>query len=384
MSDMEEVFHNAWLKVMKLFCSWHVDRAWRKNLCKIKGREKQAEIYKIIRTLMQERDEEAFRKMFDEALRLLKEDPDTLEFYIYFENNYWASAPSWAYCYRQHSGLNTNMHLERMPGVIKHIYLKGNKPKRLDIAIHALMRYLRDKLYDRLIHLNKGKVTSKLSAIRQRHKASFQLDPEDAIYDNNVWIVQSKHSNELYKIRRMSESLCKCELLCTECETCLHAFTCSCPDSSIKFNMCKHIHLICRVASREPSSAAESTDNNLIIHEASTTDRKQRAIIQELQCPGAAKACDSKAKRRVMLLDKFSHILDEAESDEDFDIIDKRLQNLLPTIQSRKSPSSLPPVSPAIKSKFEPQNGLSHPRNLIKRCRYPSQSPQPQKSKTLQ
>jgi hypothetical protein len=29
----------------RLFCSWHVFRAWRKNLGKIKSKEKQAIIY---------------------------------------------------------------------------------------------------------------------------------------------------------------------------------------------------------------------------------------------------------------------------------------------------------------------------------------------------
>jgi hypothetical protein len=41
MSDMAEEFYNAWLLTMgsvphHLFCAWHVDRAWQKNLNKIK------------------------------------------------------------------------------------------------------------------------------------------------------------------------------------------------------------------------------------------------------------------------------------------------------------------------------------------------------------
>ena len=54
MSDMAEVYYNAWIKTMgmpskRLFCSWHVDCAWCKNLCKIKKKkEKQVETYKIL------------------------------------------------------------------------------------------------------------------------------------------------------------------------------------------------------------------------------------------------------------------------------------------------------------------------------------------------
>ncbi|XP_050311335.1 uncharacterized protein LOC126746956 isoform X1 [Anthonomus grandis grandis] len=45
MSDMAEAFFNAWIKIMsppkfRLYCSWHVDQAWRKNLSKINTKEK--------------------------------------------------------------------------------------------------------------------------------------------------------------------------------------------------------------------------------------------------------------------------------------------------------------------------------------------------------
>ncbi|KAJ8911683.1 hypothetical protein NQ315_017135 [Exocentrus adspersus] len=44
MSDMAEVYYNSWLEVMgeserRLYCIWHVDRAWRKNLTKISSKE---------------------------------------------------------------------------------------------------------------------------------------------------------------------------------------------------------------------------------------------------------------------------------------------------------------------------------------------------------
>ncbi|KAF0761125.1 MULE domain-containing protein [Aphis craccivora] len=61
MSDMAESFFNAWIVEMKhpkhrLYCTWHVDRAWRKNLIKIKSKDKQCETYKLLRTLLHEPD----------------------------------------------------------------------------------------------------------------------------------------------------------------------------------------------------------------------------------------------------------------------------------------------------------------------------------------
>lgn len=46
MTDMAPVFYNAWVRVMglpqhRLYCTWHIDRAWRNNLNKVNSREKQ-------------------------------------------------------------------------------------------------------------------------------------------------------------------------------------------------------------------------------------------------------------------------------------------------------------------------------------------------------
>lgn len=46
MSDMAQAFYNAWIQVMglpvhRLFCAWHIDRAWRNNLHKVHSKEKQ-------------------------------------------------------------------------------------------------------------------------------------------------------------------------------------------------------------------------------------------------------------------------------------------------------------------------------------------------------
>ena len=57
---------------LRLFCTWHVDRAWRKNLSQMKGnKEIQGEIYKIISPLMEVRDKQAFEQMLKEAINHL-------------------------------------------------------------------------------------------------------------------------------------------------------------------------------------------------------------------------------------------------------------------------------------------------------------------------
>nr|CAI5849474.1 unnamed protein product [Callosobruchus analis] len=82
LSDMAQAFYNAWLQVMglpvhRLFCAWHIDRARRNNLQIVHSKEKQVAVYKKLRTLLQERDNNAFTIIINTFLMQLSNDPDT-------------------------------------------------------------------------------------------------------------------------------------------------------------------------------------------------------------------------------------------------------------------------------------------------------------------
>lgn len=168
----------------------------------------------------------------------------TMEFGHYFEKYYLHNKESWAYCHRLHAGVNTNMSIERMHQTIKYLYLNGKQVKRLDKAINTLMKFIKDKLFDRLIVLNKGKVTSKIRELRKRHKTSKIMDINAIVPSEIGWEIPSSSRNEVY-IVQTSKLDCDCELICTSCKACLHSYSCTCLDNSIKWNMCKHIHLVC-------------------------------------------------------------------------------------------------------------------------------------------
>lgn len=205
------------------------------------------EIYKTLRTLLHETDETAFLTMLAEFLKLSSEDPHTSKFAAYFKDNYQKKMKSWAYCYRLHSGLNTNMHLERLHKTIKYMYLGGKHNKRLDKCINSIMRFVKDKLFDRIIAVQKGKITTKLKDLRRRHKKSLELDSNLINRVDGGWQIMSSTSNppQIYEIRKNVEQ-CECRLLCTDCNFCIHKYSCSCLDSSIRWNMCKHIHMLGR------------------------------------------------------------------------------------------------------------------------------------------
>ncbi|XP_049953100.1 uncharacterized protein LOC126469820 [Schistocerca serialis cubense] len=308
-----DVFFNAWCKIMtppkqRLFCSWHVDRAWRKNLCR-------------------HNNQESFQGILEEAIHYMKTEPDLSEFGMYFEKTYMATSTNWAYCYCQHNTTNTNMHLERVNGVIKHIYLKGKKPKRLDVAIHALMRYLRDKLGDRLIHLNKGKLTTKLSTIRQRHLSSEQLKLENVICGDREWEVVSANNEDTYIVKN-----CKAV-----------------------YANCKHIDLVCIFTSEKVDSEPESSDTDLTVCEPGSGDN-QDVIIKELQNPVILRHFKSLEHKREKLFQQFNLCLNEATSEEACEVISKCLSTLMPTLQAMQSTSTkLPALSSSKVSQFEPQ-----------------------------
>ena len=73
------------------------------------------------------------------------------------------------------AGINTNMFVEAFHNTLKQVYMRGRVNRRVDRSLHLLLRLARDKAFDRLVKLEKGKTTSRLSGIHARHKASLEL-----------------------------------------------------------------------------------------------------------------------------------------------------------------------------------------------------------------
>ncbi|GFS44538.1 uncharacterized protein TNIN_447731 [Trichonephila inaurata madagascariensis] len=162
------------------------------------------------------------------------------------------------------------MHIESMHKTIKYVYLQGKKVKRLDNALFRLMKFVRDRVFDRLISLEKGKISSKISLLRKRHKVGQSLISL-CIQNNEEWSVSSTRGKDIYIVKRNVTCSKECTLMCRECNHCLHNFTCTCTDNAVQWNMCKHIHFICsknlnKINSKErPSLDSRITDEEMII-----------------------------------------------------------------------------------------------------------------------
>lgn len=360
MSDMAESFFNAWLAEMKqpkhrLYCTWHVDRAWRKNLIKIKSKEKQTEVYKILRTLLHEQDIKAFEIMFGSAISQMSADNETSDFANYFVSHYGNCVQSWAYCHRVHAGVNTNMHIERMHRTLKHIYLQGKKVKRLDKSLHALMKFIRDKSIDRLVVLHKGKITSKIKELRKRHRYSLIMSHNMVIKDTeDSWNIMSEKSNEMYTVNKL-KTACDCQIKCVECLSCIHCYTCSCIDSAIKWNMCKHIHLVCQVNqdisirnkdTKISSSTLTPIDNLFTSTQENEilplTNDETANIVSQLNNHNILtnQTCLQSEKENLRL--KFENVLDNISSIKELNVLKKCFSTVEPTLISLRKHSVQP------------------------------------------
>ncbi|KAJ8929624.1 hypothetical protein NQ314_017666, partial [Rhamnusium bicolor] len=219
MSDITGVFYQAWSSVMgvvrfQLYCTWHIDRAWRNNLSKIPNIEKRKEVYKTLKVLHQNVDETCFRKQLDNMINFLFEDADTEKFGSYFKKYYYENCKLWAYCYRKHCGINTNM----------------------------------DKMVEYLIKETKGKSSIHKRNILQRHtiaiSSQFSAESIENSEGDNIKKWKLEINNNIYYLEQKSSDICCNNLICDLYAICIYCYTCTCTDYYIKATICKHIHFL--------------------------------------------------------------------------------------------------------------------------------------------
>ncbi len=117
------------------------------------------------------------------------------------------------------------MYVESFHRVLKYIYLKGKTNKRVDKCLQVLMKYARDKTFDRLIKLEKSKLTGRVSTIEKRHNASRGLSTDLVTSVNDcTWYVRSADTQQQYTVvRELQQCTLNCFLRCSDCGVCVHA-----------------------------------------------------------------------------------------------------------------------------------------------------------------
>ena len=157
----------------------------------------------------------------------------------YFNSFYYSHIEQWATCYRIGTPMNTNMYSESFHRVLKIVYLRHKHNRRIDYLVHILLKIARDKAFEQLQKLEKGKHTHRICDINKRHKTavSFAVLAKIEVEGNNAYRVNSQSRQGLsYIVKRMKQSWF--------CSACAHMYTCTCLDACTNTTACKHMHLI--------------------------------------------------------------------------------------------------------------------------------------------
>ena len=217
MSDKAQQYYNAWKEVFEvnnttyLWCAWHVDRAWRDGLNRyFHEKEQQRDVYHQLRVLMMDTGKAKFRTLLTKFLTLYHSNYPA--FTEYFNSFYCSHIEQWAMCYR----IGTPMNSESFHRVLKIVYLRHKHNRQIDYLVHILLKIARDKAFEQLQKLEKGKHTHRICDINKRHKTavSFAVLAKIEVEDNNAYRVNSQSRQGLsYIVERMKQS-CTCNIKC--------------------------------------------------------------------------------------------------------------------------------------------------------------------------
>jgi len=129
--------------------------------------------------------------------------------------------------------------------LLKVVYLQKKQNRRIDYLLNVLLKINRDKIFDQLTKVEKGKYSHRVVEINKRHKRAISmLSLKVNQKDEKTWEVPSeKDASITYVVHLINES-CDCKLCCNSCKACVHMCTCSCMDATLHATVCKHVHLV--------------------------------------------------------------------------------------------------------------------------------------------
>uniref|UniRef100_A0A1X7V9Y0 SWIM-type domain-containing protein n=1 Tax=Amphimedon queenslandica TaxID=400682 RepID=A0A1X7V9Y0_AMPQE len=177
----------------------------------------------------------------------MSDDEDLASFLEYFQKEYnIPQVEQWAPCYRVATVVNTNMAVEAFHHSLKVCYFDKKQNRRIDMLLHVLHKIARDKVFERVLKTQKGKMTHRLSEINKRHKSIDKIKEVSEITSLNdtSWNVSSSNGHSTYTVTTVMVGNCSCQLCCHTCGACVHDFTCTCIDFIVHATVCKHIHFI--------------------------------------------------------------------------------------------------------------------------------------------
>ena len=189
-----------------------------------------------------EEEETSFRVLLQQFISFLNDAEE--RFCKYFKEHYCNRLGQWASYLRTGTIVNTNMFVETFHRTLKVVYLQHKQNRRIDFLLHTLLKIARDKVFDQLTKLEKGKYSHRITEINKRHKSAVKMSVNIKRTDESGWMVPSERDGSVtYNIKLLCDS-CNCKLRCANCDVCIHMYSCTCIDSMLHATVCKHVHLV--------------------------------------------------------------------------------------------------------------------------------------------
>lgn len=260
LSDDAGQYFKSWSKVMKhckkILCSWHVLKNWKENLnSKLNGlKDKDVVMNNILKKLIHIKDleiKEHANDKFSKYVNELISNKSTKSFGQYLKSYYLKRTSEFFTCERPIFIPNTNMHIESFHKLIKYIYLKSNRIKKISNLIEVLKEIVCQVKVDRIVKLKKRKNNKK-------SRSNYQNHPK-AMSKSNLYSIELFHNQdevyEVYQVFKNDKINIKyyltvnyndhnCNNYCKLCKTCPHQISCSCIRYRLKNEMCKHVHML--------------------------------------------------------------------------------------------------------------------------------------------
>ena len=180
-------------------------------------------------------------------------------------------------------------------------------------------QFSRDKLFERITKLTKGKNSAKLKRVHRSHLESMNVPFAKVLKQQNerTWIIESavgkriiKHIISEYFVEKSQDhpctEKCSCRLSCLDYNVCSRMFRCQCADYLIKCNICKYIHLLSRYM-------LQSEENNEGQHREESAE--VRLNLKKYDCEKKLEVQDESndSKNELVALRKF--VANEANED---------------------------------------------------------------------
>lgn len=229
---------------------WQIDKNLQQNLQKMLVSEVTEELDQIIRTLLRELDDQLLIPFMQNFVNKLVENESTKEIANFFANDCSGTLSKQPDDFRRSIEIRTNIKLEAMHRVLKDVYFKGLKVRRLDFSIFRLLKMAWDNLFQRLISLKKETEEYTLKILEDRHRAGMLIPFSNITPKGQSYEVRSDIEKTVLVEKK--PIYCSCRLKCADCNKCLHIYSCSCVDFCVPGNICKHIHAVSQFEETPP------------------------------------------------------------------------------------------------------------------------------------